>query len=80
VLGFFDGRVELFAVKDNPHRDGDVPIHSKPVVWTRNPDENPNKGAAPAGRGQGREEVAARLARAGAMGSRVKYGDFVASA
>jgi len=38
--------VELFAVKEILTETGDVPYPQQPVVWTRNPDENPNKGAA----------------------------------
>jgi len=46
VLGFFDGHAEPFRVKDILTESGQFPYPQAPVVWTRTPDENPNKGAA----------------------------------
>jgi prepilin-type processing-associated H-X9-DG protein len=43
VLWFFDGHVELVAVKDALTEMGTFPFPQTNVVWTRNPEENPNK-------------------------------------
>lgn len=43
VLGFADGHVEMVKAKDLLTETGDFPIPQTDVIWTRTPEENPNK-------------------------------------
>ena len=46
VLCFIDGHVELVSVKEVLTETGQFPYPQSEVVWTRTPEENPNKTAA----------------------------------